>query len=297
MTGLSPASAELYPILVDRLRRYITSALKHGFLIAVAIFSLGPVLWLMSIAFRPVTETYVTPMQLLPRTLTLENTQLVFRKLPQMAILYRNSIIITGVTVISVVIVSSLAGFAFARLRFPGRELFFWAVVTSMFMPVSMAIPGLYQILYTFNLLDTWAGLFLPYTAWFLPLNTFIMRSAFASIPQDLEDAAVIDGCSLFRLYWQVMMPLAVSSTITVAIFTFVPVWGEYLFAFTFVSSLKAMPMSVGIKFLQAGPATGEWTFPVAASAVLIAFIPPLLIYIGLQRWFTKGLLEGALKF
>jgi putative chitobiose transport system permease protein len=284
-------------LLIARLRRHIRSASKHIFLIAVALFSLGPMIWLLGIAFRPVEETYVTPMKLLPRTLTLENTRLVFEQLPQLAVLYRNSLVITGVAVLLVVIISSMAGFVFARLDFPGRNVIFWAVVASMFMPRSMAIPGLYEILQHLHLVDTLPGLFLPYTAWFLSLSTFIMRSAFASIPQDLEDAAIVDGCSTFRLFWQVMMPLVTTSVVTVAIFTFVPVWGEYLWSFTFTSTVHAMPMSVGIKLLQAGPEMGEWTFPVASMAVIISFIPPLLIYIGLQRWFTKGLLEGALKF
>jgi len=93
------------------------------------------------------------------------------------------------------------------------------------------------------------------------------------------------------------MIPLTTPSVVTVAILTFVPIWGEYLWAFTFTNTVQAMPMSVGIKLLQAGPEMAEWTFPVAAMAVLVSFIPPLLIYIGLQRWFTKGLMEGALKF
>jgi len=256
----SPAANER--VLFERLRHFMSQSFKHAFLIMVAIFSLAPIIWLTGIAFRPVEETYTTPMLLLPRTLTLENTRLVFEELPQLVTLYRNSIVITGVAVVLVVIISSLAGYAFARLEFPGREIFFWAVVASMFMPRSMAIPGLYEILQNFELIDTLPGLFLPYTAWFLSLSTFIMRSAFAAIPQDLEDAALIDGCSRIRLYWQVMMPLSMPSVVTVAIFTFVPVWGEYLWAFTFTSTVRAMPMSVGIKLLQAGPEMGEWTFP-----------------------------------
>lgn len=283
--------------IAPRLKKYFGLTLKHGFLLGVVFFSLAPILWLLTIAFRPVEETYVTPMQILPRTFTLENTTLVIEKLPKLVLLYRNSFIITGTTVVAVVILSSLAGFVFARMNFPGRNFFFWLVVASMFMPKSMMIPGLYEVLRRFDLLDTLSGLILPYTGWFLSLNVFIMRSAFASIPRDLEDAAIMDGASPFRLYAQLMMPLVATSTVTVAILTFVPVWGEYLYAFTFTTELTSMPMSVGIKFLQAGPAQGEWTFPVAAMAVIISFIPPLIIYIGLQRWFSKGLLEGALKF
>ncbi len=115
--------------------------------------------------------------------------------------------------------------------------------------------------------------------------------------PRDIEDATIIDGASTIQSFRLVMLPLAASSLVTVAIFTFVPVWGEYLLAFTFTSTASAMPISIGIKLLQPGPSTGEWTFPVAAAAALLAFIPPLAIYFGLQKWFTKGLMEGALKF
>jgi ABC-type glycerol-3-phosphate transport system permease component len=297
MASISISAPKKGKVSKDWVKKQVSSALKHTVLISIAFFSLAPILWLIGIAFRPEEQAYTTPMMLLPRSLTLENFRYIFRKVPQMAVLYRNSIIITGVTVASVVIISSLAGYAFAKLKFPGKDVIFWLVMIAMFMPRSMAIPSLYQLLTRLRLLDTYAGLFLPYTAWWLPLNIFIMRSAFASIPQELEDAARIDGASPFRVYWQVMLPLAASSAVTVAIFTFVPVWGEYLFAFTFTTTVKAMPMGVGIKLLKPGAFSGEWTFPVAASATLATFVPPLLIYIGLQKWFTKGLLEGALKF
>lgn len=280
-----------------RVRRYGSQVLKHGFMLATGLFALAPFLWLLGIAFRPESETYTTPMPLLPRSLTLENFAYAFRRVPELAIIYRNSIVVTGITVASVILVTALAGYAFARLRFPGRDLIFWAVLITMFMPRVMTIPALYQLLNKFRLLDTWASLFLPYTAYWLPLNVFIMRSAFEAIPKDLEDVATIDGCSNWRAFWQVMLPLAANSAVTVGIFTFVPVWGEYIFAFTFTNTLKAMTLGPGIKLLQPGPATGEWTFPVAACAVLLAFTPAILIYIGFQRWFTRGLLEGALKF
>jgi multiple sugar transport system permease protein len=281
----------------DWVRKQLSNTLKHVCLIGIAFFILAPILWLIGIALRPEEQAYTTPMMLLPRSLTLENFAYIVRRVPQMVILYRNSIVITGVTVASVVVISSLAGYAFARLQFPGRDIIFWLVMITMFMPRTMAIPSLYQLLSSLDLLETHAGLFLPYTAWWLPFSIFITRNAFASIPQDLEDAARIDGASPFRIYWWVMLPLIASSAVTVAILTFVPVWGEYIFAYTFTSSPKVMPMGVGIHLLKPGPETGEWTFPVAASATLAAFIPPLLIYVGLQRWFTKGLMEGALKF
>ena len=284
----------------DRTGRVARRTVFYVILIAGAFLSLAPFLWLMGVAFRPVQETYTTPMNLLPHSLTLENLQMVmdrFSRTTSLFALYRNSLIIAGVTVALVVICTAFSGFAFARINFPGRTFFFWLVTIGMFIPLSTALPALYQLLSRFDLIDTLMGLILPYTGWQLALGNFIMRSAFAAIPKDLEDAALIDGATTWQLFSQVLLPLAASSLVTVAIFTFVPVWGEYLLAFTFTSTLKSMPISIGIKLLSPGPATGEWTFPVAAMAALISFIPPLVIYFGLQRWFTKGLMEGALKF
>lgn len=272
----------------------------YAVLIAGAFLSLAPFLWLMGVAFRPLEEAYVNPMPLLPRHLTLENLTLVlqnFTRAASLLDLYRNSIIISGVTVAFVVICTAFSGFAFSRLQFPGRDLLFWVVTLGMWVPISTAMPALYQMLSSWGLMDTLAALILPYTGWQMALGNFIMRSAFAGIPKELEDAATIDGASTFQLWRDVMLPLAASSLVTVAIFTFVPVWGEYLLAFTFTTKPEAMPISIGIRLLNPGAGTGEWTFPVAATAMLISFLPPMLIYFGLQRWFTKGLMEGALKF
>jgi ABC-type glycerol-3-phosphate transport system permease component len=277
--------------------RRFSTFLKHLFLVGVALFSLAPLLWLISIAFRPVEETYVIPMKLFPSTLTLENARLVIEMLPKLIMFYRNSFIITGSSVFLILMISSISGYVFARMKFPGRDFFFWLVVVSMFLPKSMSIPGLYEVLQKMRLIDTTTGLTLAYTGWFLSLSLYIMRNSFSAIPKDLEDAAVVDGCSPLRLYWQIMMPLVAPALVTVAILSFVPIWGEYLYAFTFATTLKSMPMSIGIQLLKPSPASGEWTFSVASMAILISFIPPLLAYFGLQRWFTKGLMEGALKF
>jgi ABC-type glycerol-3-phosphate transport system permease component len=217
--------------------------------------------------------------------------------LPKLIMFYRNSFIITGSSVFLILMISSISGYVFARMKFPGRDFFFWLVVVSMFLPKSMSIPGLYEVLQKMRLIDTTTGLTLAYTGWFLSLSLYIMRNSFSAIPKDLEDAAVVDGCSPLRLYWQIMMPLVAPALVTVAILSFVPIWGEYLYAFTFATTLKSMPMSIGIQLLKPSPASGEWTFSVASMAILISFIPPLLAYFGLQRWFTKGLMEGALKF
>ncbi len=271
--------------------------LKHGVLLAAVFLSLAPFLWLLSIALRPVTDTYVVPMPLLPSQLTLKHFVSMVEMVPLMTVYYRNSFVITGASVAGVVVISCLAGYAFARLRFPFRDALFWLVVATMFLPSVIAVPPLYVLLSRLNLLDTWLGLILPYTGWYLPVSVFIMRGIFTAIPRELEDAAKIDGASAWQIFWRIMLPLGASGAVVVAIFAFVPIWGEYLFSFTFTSTGNAMPMSVGIRFFEPSPATGNYTINVATAAALVMFLPSLLVYMTLQKWFTKGLTEGALKF
>lgn len=273
------------------------TAAKHGVLLLGVFISIAPFIWLLSIALRPVTETYVVPMPLVPGRLTLEHFADMTAMAPQMAIYYRNSFAITGFSVAAIVAISCLTGYAFARLRFPAREPLFWLVVTTMFLPSMIAVTPLYVLLSDLNLLDSWTGLILPYTGWYMPVSVFIMRGIFESIPREIEDAARIDGASAWQTFWRIMLPLGASGAIVVAIFAFVPIWGEYLFSSTFTSTSNAMPMSVGIKFFEPSPATGKYTFNVATAAALVMFVPSMLVYVTLQKWFTKGLMEGALKF
>lgn len=273
------------------------TAAKHGVLLLAVFISLAPFLWLFSISLRPVAETYVIPMPLLPSRLTLEHFADMTAMAPLMAVYYRNSFAITGFSVAAIVAISCLTGYAFARLRFPAREPLFWLVVTAMFLPSMIAVTPLYVLLSNLDLLDTWAGLILPYTGWYLPVSVFIMRGIFESIPREIEDAARIDGASAWQTFWRIMLPLGASGAIVVAIFAFVPIWGEYLFSSTFTTTSNSIPMSVGIKFFEPSPATGKYTFNVATAAALVMFVPSMLVYVTLQKWFTKGLMEGALKF
>ena len=264
---------------------------------ALVAGSLFPFLWFVSIAIRPLTETYVIPMPIIPRSLTLQHFRDVFRYVPLMVSYYRNSFMITGAAVAGVVAISCLAGFFFARMRARGRDALFWMVVLTMFIPPLTVVPALYELLDRLHLLNTRIGLVLVYIGWHLGMSTFIMRGAFQQVPKEMEDAARIDGASNFRVFWQVMLPLVSGGLVVVAIFSFVPIWGEYIFAFTFAQTKDIMPMSVAIRFFEPSPASGQYTLNVAAAAALFMFVPAIAIYVTLQKWFSKGLMEGALKF
>lgn len=263
----------------------------HFALILAAIALLIPFAWFVTVALRPADQLY----QFLPSSLTLSNFADMAHRVPEMASYYGDSAVITGVAVALAAVVSAMAGYAFERLRFPGRNAIFWLVVFTTFIPPETAVASLYVELFNFGLLDSRLGLILVYAAWHLGLGTFIMRSVFSAIPRELEEAARIDGASTWTILWRIMVPLAAGGMVVVALLTFVYVWGEYLFAFTFAGD-NVRPMSVGIKLFQPYAADPTYTFTTAAAASLVMFVPALLIYIAFQRWFTKGLLMGALK-
>jgi len=250
-----------------------------------------PFIWLVSVALRPNSELY----QLWPSTVTFKNFCEMAGRVPQMVSYYEDSIFISFGSVAAVAIISALSGYAFARLDFPGRDAIFWAVVFTTFIPPATAIASLYIELFDLKLLDTRLGLILVYTSWHLGVGSFIMRSAFAAIPRDLEDAARIDGASSFRILRTIMIPLSAGGMVVVSLLTFVYVWGEYLFASSFAGG-AVRPMAIGIKLFQPSGDDPRYSFNVAAAAGLLMFIPSIVIYVGFQKWFTRGLMEGAVK-
>lgn len=282
---------------IDKLKKNTIIGAIHALLIMAVIMSMFLFFWLVCTSIRPVKETYSIPITILPRSLTIANFKEVLFELPLITKYYLNGLIITFTTVGSILFISALAGYAFARLRFPGRDIIFWVIIATMFFPYDISLPALYQLLYSFHLTDTLIGLILPYTAIWVRLGTLIMRQVFLSIPRDIEDAAIIDGCSKIGVFWRILLPLASSGWVVVGIFTFVPIWGEFILAYTVTSTPKSMPISIGMKMLKPSPSFGDWTFPVATSAALLIFIPSLVIFIIFQKWFTKGLMSGALKF
>lgn len=282
---------------LDRFKKNLTMSTVYTFLIIGVIISMFLFFWLVCISIRPVKQTYSIPITILPRSLTIANFKEVLFELPLITKYYENGLIITFTAVGSILFISALAGYAFARLRFPGRDIIFWTIIATIFFPYTISLPALYQLLYSLHLTDTLLGLILPYTALWLRLGTLIMRQVFLSIPRDIEDAAIIDGCSKIGVFWRILLPLVSSGWVVVGIFTFVPIWGEFILAYTITSTPKSMPISIGMKMLEPNPAFGEWTFPVATSASLLIFIPSLVIFIMFQKWFTRGITAGALKF
>ncbi len=252
---------------------------------------LFPFVWFASIAFRPETQQF----QPFPTSLTLDNFREMTQRVPEMASYYLDSVIVTGLTVIGVVVVAALSGYALSRSDFPGHKILFGLLTLTLFLPPVLAIAALYQELLLLGWLDTYQGLVLVYVAWFVSLGAFIMRTIFDGIPGEMIEAAVVDGANRWQIFRWVMFPLARGGAVVVALFTFIPAWGEFIFAFTF-AGIDVQPMALGIKAFTVSASDPDFSFPVAAAAALVMFIPAFAIYIIFQRWFSRGLLEGGLK-
>ena len=196
---------------------------------------------------------------------------------------------------IGVMVVSSLAGFALVWLNFQGRRVILTLMVASLFFPTQItSLIGIYQVTADLNLLDKVLGLILPYIAINLVVSTFIMTGVFRAIPKELLEAARADGCSVLRTFWQITLPLCVNGLIVVGMLNFIAMWGEFLLAYTLTSTAAARTLTVGMAEATAG--TGVWEWPRIAAVYSVMIIPPIILFITLQKWFMKGITEGALR-
>jgi ABC-type glycerol-3-phosphate transport system permease component len=268
---------------------------RHTLLMFFVAVILLPLTWILASSFKSVPELYRVPTTLFPTQPSIDSYRFVLTQVPRLPLYYENSVAVTTVSVVLAGAISCLAGYAFARLEFPGRDQIFWGLVVSLFLPTSItSLFAVYELTSRLQLLDTWLGLILPYTAGHLIVSTFIMRSVYMSVPGELEDAARIDGCGRLQVFARIMLPLGATGLAVTTILNFISIWGEYLIARTLTYE-QARTLPVQIALLQ--PNTGEWHFNTVTAAYMLMFGPAFLVLVVLQRRFMRGLTEGALKF
>lgn len=288
-------------------RRTLRSAdvLTFGALLVVGLLVMIPLIWMVSTSFKGRLEFYQATATLIPLHPTLINYQYVLTQLGYLPVYLRNSLIVTFGAVIVVTVFASLAAYAFARLRFRGRDLIFLALLISIFVPNVGGLMSLYELMSFLHLRNSLLGLIL-YFGSALPIPIFILRQGFLAIPRELEESALVDGAGWFRVLWSIALPIAFNALVLVMILTFVGVWGDFLVTFILVDQDANMTISVGAQKVLVMPyATtitpgfaGLFTTEAANAAVLLlASAPVVVVYLVLQRWFMRGLTEGAIKF
>lgn len=272
-------------------RRVIVRVLLVGWLI---IFLL-PVVWTISSSFKNRADLYQATPSLITLRPTLANYQFALRRLRNFSLLYRNSIIVTVGAVILQTTLATLAGYGFARVRFRGRDLIFYSMLLLIFIPRTVTLTAQYEVMNSLGLRNSLYGLILAFSAG-LAVPTFIMRQAFLGIPNEFEDAAKIDGCNRFQSFRHIMVPMVTGAMVVVAIFEFIRVWGEYLFTLTMIDDQRKFTLGIGMvqQFSQSTIETGQFTsYGAQSAAYIMAAAPVVLFFLGLQRWFVRGLLSG----
>lgn len=257
-------------------------------LLGVAAVAGGPFLWLLSTSFKGAEELFAYPPTFIPTTFVLENYIGLWRAIP-LGVYFINTIIVTLVTVFLNVLLSSLAGFAFARMQFRYRSAMFYAVIAAILIPKEVIILPLYATVLRMHLADTLLGVALPFAV--DGLGVFMMRQAFLAIPREIEDAALVDGASPLRLWWNVMLPMTRPTIATLAIFTFIAAWGDFLWPLVVLKSPENYTLQVGLSFMM-GTFVDNFRY-VAAGAVL-SVLPVFAIFALMQKHFERGLFAGS---
>lgn len=274
-----------------RTRQLVTGFGKQAVLLFFTIVALYPVLVTVFTALRPAADVMRSPFGL-PTELFLDNLTTAWTR-GRFASYLLNSVIITVPTVVGVVVLSCLAGYGISRFRFSGRNVMFYAILLGLTVPFqSVMIPLFYQLL-AMGLLSTYWAVILPGIAFGLPFGIFLMQAFFEDLPRELSDAGRVDGCSEWRIFHSIMLPLAWPAVSTLIVFQFVRTWNEFLMPLLYLQNEDLRPVPLGLMFFQ-----GAYTRDIGliSAGVTIALLPVVIIYLIFQRQFVKGLTAGAVK-
>ncbi|MFL5591668.1 MAG: carbohydrate ABC transporter permease [Ktedonobacteraceae bacterium] len=273
----------------DQMKRKFTNSGIFAILLVLTILWLTPLAWALDTALKPESETTIFPLTWLSSHFTLQAfaSTLSTSDLPRW---YFNSILTSVVISLVTVVLASMAAYAFSRIPFRGRGVLFWIILAGIMIPGQVLIVPLFAMMQSFGFVDTYQGIILPQIA--SPFAVFIFKQFFDGIPRDYDEAALMDGASRLRVYWQVLIPLARPAVATVAILTFVAAWNNFIWPFIVITDTKMMTIPVGLATVQTS--YGIRYAQIMASA-LLGGLPAVIVFLFFQKQIVEGL-AGGLK-
>lgn len=279
------------PRLTVTQRRRLWFFTRLALIVLALIVTLLPVYWMVSTSLKNQVEVFASPPTLWPQNLTFANYENLFTR-RHLGIYLFNSVIIVGSAVLLSLLMGSLAGYSLARFGGLQRKLNFWVLAPRMIPPVALVVP-LFLMLQQIGLINSKLGLILVYTAFNLPFVAWMMRSFFQEIPIDLEEAAMVDGASRLRSFWEIVLPLVAPGMTATAIFSLIITYNEFFFALILTSTPAAATLPVGTAALIGKTQTlyGEM-----AAAGIVAAVPLVFFALMVQRHLVRGLTMGAVK-
>lgn len=272
-----------------------SSAERVGLYVALAfaaLFAFFPIYWMLATSLRPNTEVFAFPPTLLPRTFTLEHYQNFIRN-PQLLRFLANSALVASVTAVSSVLVSTYAAYAFSKFRFTGRRSLMFLVLSAQMFPQALLLITLYLMFSQLKLLDTYLVLVLSFTTFTLPLCIWMLKGYFDQIPNDLIEAAKVDGASQLQIIHRVLLPITRPALVATGLFAFMRGWNDFIYALTLVGKDK-MTLPPGLVLTYVGEFQAQWADMMAAS--LLVSLPLVIAFIIFQRHIVSGLTAGAVK-
>ena len=291
MTELAEPVAVLQRRRRSRARGVVSSGLWYIVLTLIAVITVFPLFWMLMTSLKgPLDPVTSVPPQFIPSDPTLANYQKVLDVLPIPRFFFNSTIVAVAVGALNV-LVAALAAYPLARMRFPGRDAIFYLLLATLIVPTQLTyIPSFILAVNVFHYYDTLAALIFPNLV--SAFNIFLLRQAFRGIPQDLIDAARVDGAGEFRIWRSICMPIVRPSLAAVAIFTFVTSWNDFLWPSLMLHTRDGMTLPVGLAALQGFFSSDARAI---AAGVTLTVIPILIFFIFVQRYFTRGL-AGAVK-
>jgi ABC-type glycerol-3-phosphate transport system permease component len=288
----APVAARLGVRVVPR--KLLASVLIHLPLLLCAVTMVFPFLWMLSTSLKTPGKQFVFPPQLLPSPVYVQNYVDLFDLVP-MQLFLLNTVKIAILSVAGNALSSSLAAFAFARMRFRGREILFAVLLATMMIPGQVTVIPTFVIMRFLGWIDNHAALIVP-SFFGSAFSVFLLRQFYRSIPQEVVDSAQIDGAGFLRIFWSMFIPLGMPALATVAIFQFLSSWNDLWGPLIFLNSEKNMTVTLGLTLLQGKYGTTAGHFGSIMGGALLGVVPMLILYFFGQKYFVQGLARTGLK-
>ena len=277
--------------------RHLFAAIRyHGFGVVAALLFLAPLAWSVLVSFKPSVEARQPPLPPWPvGGFSVQSYENLAQYGSGIWTYTGNSLIVSAATVVASVVISLLAGYGFSRFQFPLKNVLFVLIISTVMIPFQSILTPLFLILTKLGLQNTLTGIICVYVTLQMPFSIFMMRNAFDAVPKEIEDAARVDGASVFAVLRRIMLPLVLPGVATVAIFAFLASWNEFLAALILLTDQNKYTLPVLMAAVRSGQfGTIDWG--AVQSGVTLMMAPCLVIFLLLQRYYIRGLTAGAVK-
>lgn len=270
----------------------LTGTARTLLMIAIVALMVLPFLWMLSTSLKEQQYILKTPPELIPNPLTFSSYTGLAERI-DLGRTFFNSIMVAAVGTVGQIIVAAMAAYAFSRLEWHGRNTVFLLYLATMMVPAVVLVVPQFILVRQLGWMNTYAALIVP--GLFSAFGTFLLRQSLMSIPKDFEEAALVDGANHFTIFWRIIMPLSRPAIATLAVFSFMGYWNNYLYPLFVARQEAVMTLPIALATLQAGPrALTEWNMVMAGAVITV--LPILVAYLLAQRWFVRGVMSSGIK-